>query len=209
MTSEELFTAIGGAEEKDLEHSEKPPAPARFLRSLGAVAACLVLLIGVSGLLFLPKGASSAAPNMSGAAGVDSASTSEARPPAAVEPGESGGSAESSGLPALVPGWLPEGWTLESGEWADGERVLVYRNGEDGAGELTLRYGVREELYGSPAEAEEVLVGGEAGSYCPGADGAADVLVWTDGESGLTFCLTAPLEEAVMLRIAESVGPEE
>lgn len=120
-----------------------------------------------------------------------------ARPtePAAVEP---------AGPVVYRPTWLPEDCRPDRETLYETEGMIVYQTA--GGDEAVFLYATE----GDPAEGSDLTQGREVFvGDCPGvlrlgqSKGAINDLFWTDGT--VSFWLSAPYDEDILLRIAESV----
>ena len=121
-------------------------------------------------------------------------------------PEESQGPDATARAVVYRPTWLPEGC-----EWAretlyENEGMIVYRT-TDGT-EAVFLYDLTGAEMG--AEGREVPVGDGAGVLLlgQGKEGLNE-LFWRDETAGVSFWLSAPIEEEDMIRVAESVKAEE
>ena len=102
------------------------------------------------------------------------------------------------------PGRVPEGYFQVSAEDLDGCSVLTYRNKE--AECLTVSYGYVDLSEEEGTEASSVFVGeNPADVYLDRADGGVRHLTWVDGDSGISFRVSGPLEGQKLIRIGESL----
>nr|WP_325186355.1 DUF4367 domain-containing protein [uncultured Oscillibacter sp.] len=102
------------------------------------------------------------------------------------------------------PGRVPEGYFQVSAEDLDGCSVLTYRNKE--AECLTVSFGYADLSEEESAEASSVFVGeNPADVYLDRADGGVRHLTWVDGDSGISFRVSGPLEGRELIRIGESL----
>ena len=102
------------------------------------------------------------------------------------------------------PGRVPEGYFQVSAEDLDGGSVLTYRNKE--AECLTVSYGYVDLSEEEGTEASSVFVGeNPADVYLDRADGGVRHLTWVDGDSGISFRVSGPLEGQELIRIGESL----
>lgn len=103
------------------------------------------------------------------------------------------------------PAWVPEGYFQVSAEDLDGCSVLTYRNQE--AECLTVSYGYADLSEEEGTEASSVFVGeNPADVYLGRAEDGVRHLVWVDGDSGVSFRVSGPLEGQELIRIGESLA---
>lgn len=127
MNEKDLFAAIGGAEEQDLERSRRTP-PRHWQK--WAVAACLCLAVGAGAALVLPQvggaGTASNANHADGESdGTSTAAASENNNIGIVESPETEAQSEGVTIPAIT---LPEA-REESDAMSDMVGTLVYQGG--------------------------------------------------------------------------------
>lgn len=102
------------------------------------------------------------------------------------------------------PDDVPEGYFQVSTEDLDGCSVLTYRNKE--AGCLTVSYGYADLSGEDDVEASSVFVGKNLASlYLDRAEGGVSHLTWVDGDSGVSFRVSGPLDGQELIRIGESL----
>ncbi len=111
--------------------------------------------------------------------------------------------------PQFCPGWLPEGFALDSIEKLPGGEIYCYRD-EDGW-LATFSYLVKTdavEMYIQCADFEqrEVSINGLPGTlYLSPDDSDSSEIVWIDSEKGILFNLGAHVSEDILIKMAESV----
>ncbi len=104
---------------------------------------------------------------------------------------------------------LPEGYALSDEETVGGVTTRTYRNAQ--GREVTFTYGAKlrgEDLFPKSAGKVEcgTVNGCKAQLLRAKAPGETSAVLWTD-ESGGMLCLSGPLEEEELLRVAENAVP--
>lgn len=102
------------------------------------------------------------------------------------------------------PDHVPEGYFQVSAEDLDGCSVLTYRNKE--AECLTVSYGYEDLSEEKGTETSSVFVGeNPADVYLDRAEDGVRHLTWVDGDSGVSFRVSGPLEGQELIRVGESM----
>lgn len=108
-----------------------------------------------------------------------------------------------------APTWLPEGYALLQEHQDDGLSMAIYRGPEDAQLALICSQGGDATSLFLLSESAEVLPatvnGASAEFYQDSVAGNANALVWAKEPEGTLFCLSAPLPQETLVRIAESV----
>lgn len=120
--------------------------------------------------------------------------------------GESGSQATPE---SYEPTWLPEGFTLHTENNSGNDTFLVYTSGKDDMLTFMAIHGSDSVGLFITSDYESVtptMVGDIQGDYYQAEDPKnANGLVWQSTEEEMLFCITAPLPEETLVKIAESV----
>lgn len=117
----------------------------------------------------------------------------------------------SSEAPAenYEPSWLPEGFKIKTQNISGNNTFLVYTNGKDDMITFMAIHGSDSVGLFITSDYESVkptMVGDVQGDYYQAGDPEnANGLVWQPTNQDMIFCITAPLPEETMVKIAESV----
>lgn len=107
------------------------------------------------------------------------------------------------------PSWLPEGFALRTENHSGNDTFLVYTNGKDDMISFMAIHGSESVGLFITSDYESVtpvMVGDVQGDYYQAEDPEnANGLVWQSTEEEMLFCITAPLPEETLVKIAESV----
>lgn len=120
--------------------------------------------------------------------------------------GESGFQTASE---SYEPSWLPEGFKLETQNISGNNTFLVYTNGKDDMITFMAIHGsdsVGLFITSDYESAKHTMVGDVQGDYYQAENPEnANGLVWQSTGQDMIFCITAPLPEETLMKIAESV----
>lgn len=112
------------------------------------------------------------------------------------------------GVIVYRPTWLPEGCELEREDIYDREAMLIYRTADGTEAVFLYTFDSDKAERPAPNTGKTVSVDGQPGVLFLGqSKGRLNDLFWQD--RGVFFWLSAPFPEEEMLRVAESVEPQE
>lgn len=107
------------------------------------------------------------------------------------------------------PSWLPEGFEIKTQNISGNDTFLVYTNGKDDMITFMAIHGSDSVGLFITSDYESVkptMVGDVQGDYYQAGNSEnANGLVWQPTNQDMIFCITAPLPEETMVKIAESV----
>jgi len=108
-----------------------------------------------------------------------------------------------------LPTWIPDGFEVFRESYGEGGANIAYCTREGNLAHFLYSVnntGVDLHIVGESCETYQVFVGNNpADLYLDNIEGENNSLVWTDGQRGVIFAISAPLSEEELIKMGESV----